>query len=95
MERKIEFLRVGLEKLKTKNSSISEIRQIGLISGIEISSELGIIGPQICHTARKYGLLTRSIGNVIVFMPALIITEDQIDDSLNAIESAIHEFLNN
>ena len=95
LERKIEFLKIGLEKLKTKNSSISEIRQIGLISGIEISSELGIIGPQICHTARKYGLLTRSIGNVIVFMPPLIITEDQIDDSLNAIESAIHECLNN
>ena len=95
LERKIEFLKIGLEKLKTKNSSISEIRQIGLISGIEISSELGIIGAQICHTARKYGLLTRSIGNVIVFMPPLIITEDQIDDSLNAIESAIHECLNN
>ena len=95
LERKIEFLKIGLEKLKTKNSSISEIRQIGLISGIEISSELGIIGPQICHTARKYGLLTRSIGNVIVFMPPLIIAEDQIDDSLNAIESAIHEHLNN
>jgi adenosylmethionine-8-amino-7-oxononanoate aminotransferase len=95
LERKIEFLKIGLEKLKTKNSSISEIRQIGLISGIEISSELGIIGPQICHLGRKYGLLTRSIGNVIVFMPPLIITEDQIDDSLNAIESAIHEYLNN
>ena len=95
MERKIEFLKIGLEKLKTKNSSISEIRQIGLISGIEISSELGIIGPQICHLGRKYGLLTRSIGNVIVFMPPLIITEDQIDDSLNAIDSAIHEYLDN
>ena len=93
LERKIEFLKIGLEKLKTKNSSISEIRQIGLISGIEISSELGIIGPQICHLGRKYGLLTRSIGNVIVFMPPLIITEDQIDDSLNAIDSAIHEYL--
>ena len=95
LERKIEFLKIRLEKLKTKNSSISEIRQIGLISGIEISSELGIIGPQICHLGRKYGLLTRSIGNVIVFMPPLIITEDQIDDSLNAIDSAIHEYLDN
>ncbi len=95
LERKIEFLKIGLEKLKTKNSSISEIRQIGLISGIEISSELGIIGPQICHLGRKYGLLTRSIGNVIVFMPPLIITEDQIDDSLNAIDGAIHEYLDN
>ena len=93
LERKIEFLKIRLEKLKTKNSSISEIRQIGLISGIEISSELGIIGPQICHLGRKYGLLTRSIGNVIVFMPPLIITEDQIDDSLNAIDSAFHEYL--
>ena len=44
---------------------------------------------------RKYGLLTRSIGNVIVFMPPLIITDDQIDDSLNAIDGAIHEYLDN
>ena len=95
LESKIECLKTGLSELKYKNPLISEVRQIGLISGIEISSELGIIGPDICHFARNYGLLTRSIGNVIVFMPPLIIDENQIYESLNAIESAIIEYQGN
>ena len=95
LESKIECLKTGLSELKYKNPLISEVRQIGLISGIEISSELGIIGPDICHLARNYGLLTRSIGNVIVFMPPLIIDENQIYESLNAIESAIIKYQGN
>ena len=95
LESKIECLKTGLSELKYKNPLISEVRQIGLISGIEISSELGIIGPDISHLARNYGLLTRSIGNVIVFMPPLIIDENQIYESLNAIESAIIEYQGN
>ena len=95
LESKIECLRTGLSELKYKNPLISEVRQIGLISGIEISSELGIIGTDVCHLARNYGLLTRSIENVIVFMPPLIIDENQIYDSLNAIESAINEYQRN
>ena len=95
LESKIECLKTGLSELKYKNPLISEVRQIGLISGIEISSELGIIGPDISHLARNYGLLTRSIGNVIVFMPPLIIDENQIYESLNAIESAIIQYQGN
>ncbi|MEC9111998.1 MAG: adenosylmethionine--8-amino-7-oxononanoate transaminase [Verrucomicrobiota bacterium] len=95
LKSKIECLKTGLSELKYKNPLISEVRQIGLISGIEISSELGIIGSDICHLARNYGLLTRSIGNVIVFMPPLIIHENQIYESLNAIESAIIEYQGN
>ena len=95
LESKIECLKTGLSELKYKNPLISEVRQIGLISGIEISNELGIIGPDICHLARNYGLLTRSIGNVIVFMPPLIIDENQIYESLNAIESAIIQYQGN
>ena len=95
LDSKIECLKTGLSELKYKNPLISEVRQIGLISGIEISNELGIIGPDICHLARNYGLLTRSIGNVIVFMPPLIIDENQIYESLNAIESAIIQYQGN
>ena len=56
LESKIECLKTGLSELKYKNPLISEVRQIGLISGIEISSELGIIGTDVCHLARNYGL---------------------------------------
>ena len=90
MGKKIECLKVGLKNLKIKNHAISDVRQCGLISGIEISQEFENIGSEVCYAARAYGLLTRSIGNVIVFMPPLAINEEQIHYSLDAIDEAIN-----
>ena len=90
IEKKIECLKIALNSLKLKNHNISDVRQFGLISGIEISQEFGNIGSDVCYAARSYGLLTRSIGNTIVFMPPLSIEKQQIYDSLDAIDKAIN-----
>lgn len=90
MAKKIECLKISLNSLKLKNHNISDVRQYGLISGIEISQEFGNIGSDVCYAARSYGLLTRSIGNTIVFMPPLSIEKQQIYDSLDAIDKAIN-----
>ncbi|MDA7681136.1 adenosylmethionine--8-amino-7-oxononanoate transaminase [Verrucomicrobiales bacterium] len=90
LAKKVECLKIGLNSLKLKNHNISDVRQSGLISGIEISQEFGNIGSEICNAARSYGLLTRSIRNIIVFMPPLVINEEQINDSLDAIDKAIN-----
>ena len=90
IEKKIECLKIALNSLKLKNHNISDVRQCGLISGIEISQEFGNIGSDVCYVARSYGLLTRSIGNTIVFMPPLSIEKQQIYDSLDAIDKAIN-----
>jgi adenosylmethionine-8-amino-7-oxononanoate aminotransferase len=90
MGKKIECLKIGLKNLKVKNHTISDVRQCGLISGIEISKEFGNVGSEVCYAARAYGLLTRSIGNTIVFMPPLAINEEQIHYSLDAIDKAIN-----
>jgi len=50
-----------------------------------------IIGPEVCSVARHYGLLTRAIGNTVVFMPPLVINNEQISDSMSALQRAINK----
>ena len=90
---KINHLNKVLEKLKTENQQVMEVRQCGLISGIELLGNGQIIGPEVCNVARDYGLLTRAIGNTVVFMPPLVIKNDQISDSIIALQKAIEKVL--
>ena len=45
----------------------------------------------ICQTARKYGLIVRNIGDVIIFMPPLVRTVQQIEEMLSILEQAMQE----
>ena len=81
-------------------SHVADIRQCGLIAGIEVMLEAAPkipyawqhqMGAQICRAARKHGLLTRPIRDTIVFMPPLCITNEQIDQAVEALGKAIEE----
>jgi adenosylmethionine-8-amino-7-oxononanoate aminotransferase len=71
---------------------VSEIRQCGFIAGIELkqTGDLDLAG-KVCVAARKRGLLTRPIRNVIVLMPPLCITSDQLSAAIGAIHDSIVE----
>ena len=69
---------------------MKEVRQCGLIAGIELSGEGGI-GVQVCLAARKHGLLTRPIWNTIVLMPPLCATDDELAMMVNAVGFAIDD----
>lgn len=77
---------------------VADIRQCGFIAGIELMRD-GITpfppesqtGQQVCLAARKHGLLTRPIRDVIVLMPPYCITDSQLDQAVQAIEKAIRE----
>ena len=77
--------------MKTENQKVIDVRQCGLIAGIEILGNGEIIGPEVCNIARDYGLLTRAIGNTDVFMPPLVINNEQISDSMSALQTAINK----
>ena len=93
LPKKIQHLSKVLENLKRENQKVIDIRQCGLIAGIELLGSDEIIGPEVCNVARDYGLLTRAIGNTIVFMPPLAINNDQISDSISALQKAIEKVL--
>ncbi|HSP42723.1 MAG TPA: adenosylmethionine--8-amino-7-oxononanoate transaminase [Luteolibacter sp.] len=92
---KIERLCAGLASLK-RHPCVHEVRQCGLISGIELRQPDGSkfpaarrVGEAVCHAA--HGLLTRPILDTIVFMPPLCVTGDEIDFALRALETAVLE----
>ena len=93
LPKKIQHLSKILKNLKRENQKVINIRQCGLIAGIELLGSDEIIGPEVCNVARDYGLLTRAIGNTVVFMPPLAINNDQISDSISALQKAIEKVL--
>lgn len=75
---------------------VQEVRQVGMIAGIEVGAADGTpfdwrkrVGASICLAAREYGVLTRPIQDVVVFMPPLCITADEIRFGVEAIGKAI------
>src|SRR6184192_909624 len=74
---------------------VVEVRQCGFIAGIEVAelpeAPLADQAAEICIAARRHGLLTRPIRNVIVLMPPLCITTDQVTQAVEAVRTSIIE----
>lgn len=66
---------------------VVHVRQCGFIAGIEVANE--VIAGEICDRARAGGLLTRNIRNVVVLMPPLCTTTEQLDHAASALTEAI------
>jgi adenosylmethionine-8-amino-7-oxononanoate aminotransferase len=77
---------------------VGEIRQRGLMVGIELvrdraskaEYEYGLrVGHQVCLEARKHGVLLRPLGNVVVLMPPLAMTEAQLARLVGAVRTGV------
>jgi adenosylmethionine-8-amino-7-oxononanoate aminotransferase len=100
-ERVLEGLQPKIQRLSSaladleKLPGVKEVRQCGLIAGIEIEESPNGPRPSLaaaaCLEARRHGLLTRPLGNVIVLMPPLCITIDQITKAVEALRVSIAE----
>ena len=99
LQPKIQHLSEGLASLR-QLPGVVEVRQCGFIAGIELdeSHEDGLSatrrdGPgfaaAVCIEARQHGLLTRPIRNVVVLMPPLCITTDQLTQAVKALRASI------
>jgi adenosylmethionine---8-amino-7-oxononanoate aminotransferase len=99
LQPKIEHLSKALASLR-QVPGVVEVRQCGFIAGIELdeSHEDGLSatrrdGPgfaaAVCIEARQHGLLTRPIRNVLVLMPPLCITIDQLTQAVRALRASI------
>jgi adenosylmethionine-8-amino-7-oxononanoate aminotransferase len=94
LQPKIRHLKAALAGLETM-PGVVEVRQCGFIAGIELdeSPEGGLPGfaAEVCIQARRYGLLTRPIRNVVVLMPPLCITIAQLTQAVEALRTSIVE----
>lgn len=100
---KIEHLSKRLEEIR-EHPHILEVRQCGLIAGIEITRSkqplvpyeaAELMGAKVCLHARQYGILTRPVLNTLVIMPPLNITCEQIDLIVKALMQSVEDLCGN
>ncbi|WP_289140574.1 adenosylmethionine--8-amino-7-oxononanoate transaminase [uncultured Brevibacillus sp.] len=79
---------------------VGEIRSKGLMAGIELVRDKETkepylwkerIGVRVCQLAREKGLLTRPLGNVIVLIPPLVSTNEELSEMVQILSGAIWE----
>jgi adenosylmethionine-8-amino-7-oxononanoate aminotransferase len=96
-------LRVAFqEELKSlwASPNVGDIRQVGLVVGIELVKDWGKREPfdlreragiRVCDAMARRGVLTRPIGNVVVLMPPYCTTREQVKQMVAALKEAIAE----
>jgi len=94
LQLKIRHLSSALADLENL-AGVKEVRQCGFIAGIEIkelpNGSRSDLAAAACIEARRNGVLTRPRGNVIVLMPPLCITMDQLTKAVEALRLSITE----
>ncbi|MFH1739300.1 MAG: adenosylmethionine--8-amino-7-oxononanoate transaminase [bacterium] len=83
----IAYFTTRMEQIK-KLSHVGDVRQCGIMVGIELVRDKETkeaydweesVGVSVSMETRRHGIVIRPLGNVIVLVPPLCITEEQID----------------
>jgi adenosylmethionine-8-amino-7-oxononanoate aminotransferase len=105
-EQVLSRLQPRLQQLSAHLTKISElphvgdVRRLGVMTGIELvrdrdtgeSFDLALqVGYQVAEAAMAHGVLIRPLGNVVVLMPPLSITEAEMDLLCGAVHAAIEQ----
>lgn len=86
LQPRIRFLSGELKRLKDL-SCVGDIRQRGFMVGIELVKDKKTkepfpweerVGARVCERARDLGVILRPLGNVIVLMPPLSVSKEEI-----------------
>jgi ornithine--oxo-acid transaminase len=86
------LFRSELEKIKSPFISI--VRGKGLLNAIEVTHQNPNAAWDFCLVLKENGLLAKPThGNKIRFAPPLIITRDQILESISIIKKSLDQFL--
>ncbi len=79
---------------------VGDVRQKGLIGAVELVADVATkepfpiarqVGARVCRRARDSGLLIRPLGDVIVIIPPLTITVEELDGMLDVVAASIRD----
>ena len=99
MKPKVKRFKKLVEKFR-ELKHVGDIRQIGLVAGIELVKDKLTkesfpskkrVGYRACLEMRKYGVILRPIGDVVVIMPPLSIKEAELERIMDAAYRGIKE----
>lgn len=97
LQPKIARLKEHLQRI-ANHSNVGDIRQLGFIAGIELVRDRETQeafpwaerrGQRVCNHAHTKGVWLRPLGNVVVIMPPLSVTLEELDRICAAVESGI------
>ncbi|MEW6003515.1 MAG: aminotransferase class III-fold pyridoxal phosphate-dependent enzyme, partial [Nitrospirota bacterium] len=97
---KVEVLKEGGLKEILNLRHVGDIRSIGLMAGIELVRDKKTkepydwsdkMGWRVAYSAREKGVLIRPLGNVVVIMPPLSISEQNLGQLMKVIRDSIAE----
>lgn len=101
MPAKIDRMKRALARL-AEHPNVGDIRQRGLMIGIELVADRAtaaplpvesLTGARVCAAARAHGVILRPLGDVVVLMPPLSITLDEIDHLVAAVAASLDDVL--
>jgi len=86
-------LRGLLEDRIVSIPEVADVRQRGLMVGIELAPPADGLrwGRKVCAAAVERGVLIRPLGDVVVLMPPLTVTSEEIHQIVHAVTEAIDE----
>ena len=86
-------LDVALHDALGSDSAVRQIRQRGLMVGVELAPPAGELrwGRRVCAASVQRGVLLRPLGDVVVVMPPLTVTADEIDLIVSTLVASIRE----
>lgn len=97
LPKKIEAFTNALKPIE-KLKHVKEVRQRGLIVGIELEKDVATheayrpndaVGAKVAILGREQGLICRPIGDVVILMPPLASTVEQLEDMVRIVGESI------
>ena len=84
-----EYFRAGLRQLQARYNFIKEVRGLGLIIGVELDRE-GVPLVGLCR--EKGALINCTQGNILRFLPPLIVSREEIDQFLTILDEVLAQW---
>jgi acetylornithine/N-succinyldiaminopimelate aminotransferase len=83
------YFQKKLNEIKENNSIVKDVRGIGLMIGMELGSECG----KLVDDLRENGIIVNcAAGNVLRFVPPLVISKTQIDTVISTLDNVLRKF---
>lgn len=84
--------RLAAERLAPLDA-VADVRLCGLMGGVELAPPAGGLrwGRRVCAAAVRRGVLLRPLGDVVVLMPPLTVTDGEVERIVDTLAAAIGE----